>query len=71
MIVSHDTFIMAASVATAGVSAWWVSVDALRLRRALREQPRTGWVRDRIFGSIIGITTGVIGVGGIALYHLR
>jgi len=70
-VISHEAFIMTASVATAGVSVWWVSVDVMRLRRSLRERPRTGWVRDRIFGSVIGISCGLIGVSGIILYHLR
>lgn len=70
-LVSHDVYMTTAMVATAGVAGWWVIVDALRLRRSLREQPRTAWVRDRIFGSIVGIATGVVGVGGIVLYHLR
>ena len=71
MIVSHDTFMAAVSVTTVGVAGAWVVVDVLRLRRVLRERPRTGWVRDRIFGSLVGISTGLIGIGGIALYHLR
>ena len=71
MIVSHATFMTAISVTSVAVSAWWISVDALRLRRSVREQPRTGWVRDRIFGSVIGITCGLIGLVGIALFNLR
>ncbi|MEZ4368745.1 MAG: hypothetical protein R2939_21080 [Kofleriaceae bacterium] len=71
MIVSHATFILMAAIATAGVAGWWVVMDVLRLRRTLRERPRTRWTGDRIFGSVIGIATGVIGVAGIVLHYLR
>jgi hypothetical protein len=69
MLVSPATFMTAVNVTTISACTWWIAVDSLRLRRSLREQPRTGWVRDRIFGSIIGISTGLIGLVGQAIYH--
>jgi hypothetical protein len=53
-----------------GISASWIVVDIVRLRRALRDDTAHPTVRDRVFGSIMGIIIGSIGVGGGLLHHL-
>jgi hypothetical protein len=50
------------------VSAVWLVVDTVRLRRALREGRAA---HDRIFGSIIGLAVAIIGIVGVLIYHLR
>ena len=68
MIVSAQVYLWTSIIGTAGVAFWWACMDTLRLMRALRERPRSPAVRDRIFGSLIGISVGVIGVLGMVLY---
>jgi hypothetical protein len=53
-----------------GVSGSWIIVDIVRLRRALRDDTARPSVRDRVFGSVMGIVIGSIGVGGALLHHL-
>ena len=52
-----------------GSGVVWLTVDTIRLRRALRDDTSRPSVRDRVFGSIIGLLIGTIGLGG-ALLHL-
>jgi hypothetical protein len=70
MLVSHAAYIWFCTLATGGLSAAWLVVDALRLRRALTEDRSDPVVRDRIFGSVIGMAICVIGVAGTVAYHL-
>lgn len=57
---------------TVGLTAvYWIAIDGYRLRLALREDRRDLAVRDRIFGSVLGLAIGVIGVAGVALHLSR
>lgn len=63
--LSHDNFVLLGALMTGGVAAYWVVVDSVRLRRALHDDRRDAAVRDRIFGSALGIVVGLIGVFGV------
>jgi hypothetical protein len=74
--VSYD-FVTAAqyefflSAITGGAAVYWIGIDSYRLRKALADDRTDAGVRDRIFGSMVGIVVGVVGVVGVALHHLR
>jgi hypothetical protein len=69
-LVSPAVFAWLMTVMVIGISGSWIVVDIVRLRRALRDRDRLGSVRDRVFGSIIGMVIGAIGVVGGFLHHL-
>jgi hypothetical protein len=71
VIVAHSIYVLIVTLLVGGVAASWVVVDIIRLRRALRENRRDPLVRDRIFGSIIGIVVGLFGVVGTVRYQLH
>ena len=71
MIVSHSIYVLIVTMLVGAVAASWVIVDVIRLRRALRDDRRDPLVRDRIFGSVIGIVIGLFGVVGTVRYHLH
>ena len=64
LIVSPRDFQWFVTAITGGASAYWVAIDSVRLRRALREERRTAATRDRIFGSIVGLAIAAIGLVG-------
>ena len=67
LILSHRGFQWFVVAITGGASAYWVLIDSVRLRRALREDHRLPPVRDRIFGSIVGLAIATIGIVGAYL----
>jgi len=68
--MSQAAFGWVVTALTGGVAGVWGVVDVIRLRRALREDRRQPVVRDRIFGSVIGLAISALGVTGAILYHL-
>lgn len=70
-IVSTTVFEWFMSSVTGGVAAYWIGIDSYRLRKALREDRRELAVRDRIFGSSMGILIGFVGVAGVLLHLSR
>lgn len=66
MIVSHTQFMWFCSLATAGFALVWIVYDAIRLRRFW---PRRKVAHDEVFGSIIGMVIGLIGVLGVVRFH--
>ena len=64
MIVSAHTYLWFITLMTGLVALYWIIIDTVRLTRALRGDRAYAAVRDRIFGSIIGLVVGAIGVGG-------
>ena len=70
MIVSQHVFIWFCTIMTAGVAGTWCFVELFRLRTVLRADLSRRTVRDRLFGSLIGLAVGVIGVLGMVRYHL-
>lgn len=71
MIVSHEVYDWFLSIITGGVATYWIGIDSYRLRKALRLSPRDAAARDRIFGSIVGIVVGFVGVFGVLMHHLK
>lgn len=70
-LVSHDGQMLFAALLTGGVAAYWIAIDSVRLRRALvaYKQDRDPSVRDRVFGSVLGILVGFVGVYGSLAYY--
>ena len=69
MLVSHTQYVWFVTLMTIGLAGGWIPVEILRLRRALSEDRRDPFVRDRIFGSVIGLAICVVGLLGAVLYH--
>jgi len=69
-IVSPEIYIGFLTTITAGLALVWAVVDVTRLRRALREDRASPIVRDRIFGSIVGLAISALGVVGVLRYYL-
>lgn len=69
LIVSHVGFQWFVTAAVGGASAWWLLVDSTRLGRALKGDRTRGAVKDQIFGSVIGLLIGAIGLIGAYLGH--
>lgn len=67
LILSHRGFQYFVTYLTGVVAAYWIVIDSIRLRRAVIAPARTGAVRDQIFGSIIGLVIGAIGLVGAYL----
>jgi hypothetical protein len=70
-LVSPQVFGWIMTVLTLGLAIPWIAVDTIRLRRALADDVSRAPVRDRIFGSIIGLAMGANGLTGVVLYNLR
>ena len=70
MIVSHHDYIWFIALFTGLVAAYWILVDTVRLKRALAGDRSDAAIRDRIFGSIIGLVVGAVGVIGVVDYML-
>lgn len=67
MILSAQHFVWLCLAVTGIVAAVWIGVDVARLRRALADDRSSGFVRDRIFGSLLGIVVGIVGLVGVTL----
>lgn len=70
MIVSHHAFIWFCTIMTVGLAGTWVFVDLWRLRNVVREDLSRAIVRDRLFGSLIGLAVSIAGIIGMVRYHL-
>ena len=70
MIVSHHAFIWFCTIMTVGLAGTWVFVDLFRLRNVVREDRSNPVVRDRLFGSLIGLAVSIAGIIGMLRYHL-
>jgi hypothetical protein len=66
---SHSTYMLVCALLTGVVAAYWIVIDSVRLARALRDDRRQPEVRDRFFGSMIGLVVGAIGVFGALNYY--
>lgn len=71
MIVSHLTYMWTVSLLTGLVAVYWLGIDSVRLRRALSGDRSDPAVKDRIFGSVIGLVVGAIGVIGVVHFLLK
>jgi hypothetical protein len=70
MIVSPTVFLWWCTLMVVGVAGAWVIVEVFRLKKVLGEDLSRPTVRDRLFGSLIGLAVGIIGVAGAIRYHL-
>jgi uncharacterized membrane protein YfcA len=70
-IVSATAYTWFLSSVIGGVAAYWVGIDSYRLKKALAGDRSDPAIRDRIFGSVIGIIVGFVGLGGVLLHHVR
>ena len=69
MITSRETYMLVCALLTGLLAAYWIVVDVIRLRAALREDGGDAIVRDRRFGASLGIVIGLIGVFGVLKYY--
>ena len=72
-IVSYDGQMLFGALLTGGVAAYWIAIDSVRLRRAIvafKKDRADLTIRDRVFGSVLGILVGIVGVVGSAAYYL-
>jgi hypothetical protein len=72
-IVSYEGQMLFGALITGVVAAYWVAIDSVRLRRAIvayRKDRADLGVRDRVFGSVMGILVGAVGVGGSIAYYV-
>lgn len=70
MIVSQTVYIWFVTLLVFSVCAIWTFVDTRRLLRAWREDRSSPVVRDKIFGSLIGLAITFVGMVGAVAYHL-
>ena len=66
---SQANYMLAAVLLTGLVAAYWIVIDSVRLIRALRDDRKDPAVKDRIFGSVIGLIIGAVGVFGSLNYY--
>jgi hypothetical protein len=72
-IVSYEGQMLFGALITGVVAAYWIAIDSVRLRRALiaYKQDRSDLsLRDRVFGSVMGILVGAVGVAGSIAYYV-
>jgi hypothetical protein len=72
-IVSYEGQMLFGALITGVVAAYWIAIDSVRLRRALSayKQDRSDLsLRDRVFGSVMGILVGAVGVAGSIAYYV-
>jgi hypothetical protein len=72
-IVSYDGQMLFGALLTGGVAAYWIAIDSVRLRRAIvayKKDRADLSIRDRVFGSCVGILVGLVGVVGSVAYYV-
>lgn len=68
-LVSHETFRWILTGLTGGLAGTWAIYDTINVLRLRGADKRDPLVRDKLFGYLIGITIGVLGVIGCLRYH--
>ncbi|HVV85730.1 MAG TPA: hypothetical protein VHE35_21875 [Kofleriaceae bacterium] len=71
MIVSESAYLWFVSLATGLAAVYWIGIDTWRLRKALAADRKDPAVRDRIFGSSLGLVVGVVGVVGVLHFLVK
>jgi hypothetical protein len=67
--MSAETFRWALTIITAALAGPWVIYDSYNLVRTRKLDRKDPVVRDRHFGYVIGILTGLVGVLGCLLFQ--
>lgn len=70
MIVSHGIFIGFVTLVLAVTSGTWLVRDIFFLRRSRASEPDPVVRRDKVFGAVMGMALGLIGLAGVFRYHL-
>ena len=68
-IMSADAFKWFLTILTGGLAGSWFIYDVYNLIRIRNADKRDPLVRDKIFGYIMGIAVGVVGVLGCLKFH--
>ncbi len=68
-LVTATQFTYFLSAMTGGVAGAWLVYDAVNLYRVRRADRRDARVRDKIFGYLMGMVIGTIGVAGVLKHH--
>jgi hypothetical protein len=71
MIVSHLAYSWFITLLTGLVAVYWIGIDSYRLKKALGGDRSDPAIRDRIFGSTMGIVIGFVGVVGVLMHVAR
>jgi len=69
-LVSATAFTWVLSALTGGLAGVWLVHDAIFLWRIRAADRRDAGVRDKIFGYLMGMVIGVLGVAGVLKHHL-
>lgn len=70
MIVSESVFIGFVTAILAASGAGWAIRDAVFLVKVRRQETDPVVRRDKIFGALMGMSIGVLGIIGVLRYHL-
>jgi len=68
-LVSPETFRWILTALVGGVAGAWAIYDTFNLFRLRDADKRDPLVRDKLFGYLVGITIGVLGVIGCLRFH--
>jgi hypothetical protein len=68
-IVDYTTFKWILTILTGGLAGTWFFYDSFNLFRIRNADKQDPLVRDKIFGYIIGIAIGAVGVIGCLRFH--
>lgn len=68
-LMSPNSFKWFLTIMTGGLAGSWVFYDLYNLFRIRNADKRDPIVRDKIFGYIVGIAIGVLGVLGCLKFH--
>jgi hypothetical protein len=69
LVLGHRGFQWFVTLSTGGAAVYWLAIDSLRLRKAMQDDRARPTVKDRIFGSIVGLVIAGIGILGAYLGH--
>ena len=68
-VMSAGAFKWFLTILTGGLAGSWFIYDSINLLRIRNKDKKDPIVRDKIFGYLIGIAIGVIGVFGCLRFH--
>jgi hypothetical protein len=69
-LVSATTFTWILTALTGGLAGFWLVYDSWSLVRSRTVDRTDAIVRDKVFGYMMGIVIGALGVAGVLKHHL-